>query len=70
MTTVQLLRRVRDQFPLPFFPEKGFGEDLIFCLRAKAVGAEIWCDASIKLGHAGTAIYTEEHFRSFNGNSI
>lgn len=69
MTAVPMLRRVREQFPLPFFPEKGFGEDLIFCLKAKAAGAEIWCDASIKLGHVGTAVYTEEFFRNFNGLS-
>lgn len=60
MTSVPMLRRVRDQFPLPFFPQQGFGEDLIFCLRAKAAGAEIWCDSSIKLGHVGTAVYDEE----------
>ncbi len=69
MTTVPMLRRIRDRFPLPFFPEQGFGEDLAFCLRAKAAGAVIWCDASIKLGHVGTAIYTEEFFRNFNGLS-
>ena len=67
MTAVPMLRRVKEKFPLPFFPESGFGEDLAFCLRAKAAGAEIWCDASIKLGHAGTATYDEETFRSIRG---
>ena len=67
MTAVPMLRRVKEKFPLPFFPEPGFGEDLAFCLRAKAAGAEIWCDASIKLGHAGTATYDEETFRSIRG---
>ncbi len=63
MTTTDLLRRVRDRFGLPFWPDAGFGEDFSFCLRAKEVGAEIWCDSSIKVGHAGTAIYDEETYR-------
>lgn len=67
MTTVDLLRRIKTRFPLLFFPENGFGEDLAFCLRAKAVGATIWCDASIKLGHAGIAIFNEEVFRNSQG---
>ena len=64
MTSVPMLRRVKDQFPLPFFPQQGFGEDLIFCLRATAAGAEIWCDSSIKVGHVGTAVYDEDTWRS------
>ena len=66
MTSVPMLRRIKEQFPLPFFPERGFGEDLAFCLRAKAAGAVIWCDASIKLGHVGTAIYDEETYRQIH----
>lgn len=67
MTAVPMLRRVKEKFPLPFFPESGFGEDLVFCLRAKAAGAEIWCDASIKLGHEGTAVFDEELWRKQQG---
>ena len=57
MVTVDLIRRVRDQFGLPFSPAAGFGEDLSFCLRAREVGAEIWCDPGVKLGHIGVAYY-------------
>ena len=57
MVTVDLIRRVRDQFGLPFSPAAGFGEDLSFCLRAREVGTEIWCDPSVKLGHIGVAYY-------------
>ena len=63
MTTVSLLERVRDRFGLPFFPAEGFGEDFAFCRRARALGAEIWCDSSIKGGHEGVAILDESAWR-------
>lgn len=64
MMTTDLLRRTRDAYGLPFAPASGFGEDLSFCLRATELGATLWCDSSIKLGHAGLAIYNEESFRA------
>ena len=67
MMTAALLRRVKETFPLPFFPEAGFGEDFAFCLRARKKGCTIWCDASIKLGHGGAAIYDEESYRKLRG---
>ena len=63
MMTVDLLRRIRERFPLPFFPAEGFGEDLAFCLRAREIGTTIWCDSSIKLGHTGIAIFNEEVYQ-------
>ena len=60
MMTTELLRAVRDRFGLPFSPMPGFGEDLSFCLRVEELGREIWCDSSIRLGHAGSAVFTEE----------
>ena len=60
MMTTQLLRDVRDAFGLPFFPAQGFGEDLAFCRRAAELGRTIWCDSSIKLGHAGSTVFDEE----------
>ena len=67
MMTVDLIRRVRDRFGLPFFPAQGFGEDLAFCRRVSALGEEIWCDSSIKLGHVGLSIIDEDTYRSLNG---
>ena len=64
MMTTDLLRRVRDAYGLPFFPVSGFGEDLAFCLRVSELGATIWCDASIKLGHVGLAVYDEKMYRT------
>lgn len=60
MTTVQLLRDVREQFGLPFSPALGLGEDLSFCVRAAQLGVKMWCDPAIKAGHIGTKIYTQE----------
>ena len=64
MTTTDLLRRIRERFGAPFSPMGGFGEDLAFCQRAQAVGAELWCDSTIKCGHIGLATYSEETFSS------
>ena len=67
MMTTDLIRRVRDAYGLPFFPSLGFGEDLAFCMRVGWLGREIWCDSSIKCGHAGTAIYSEDSWRKLQG---
>ena len=63
MMTTELLRRLQAAYGLPFTPLPGFGEDLSFCLRVRELGAEMWCDSSIKLGHAGMTVYTEADFR-------
>lgn len=63
MTTVTLLRKVRDKYGLPFSPVAGFGEDLSFCLRARELGTELWCDSGIKVGHVGTSVYDEALYK-------
>ena len=63
MCSVDLIRRVRDQFFLPFSPILGFGEDLSFCLRVKELGVKMYCDPTIKIGHVGLAVYTEDVYR-------
>lgn len=69
MTSVDLLRRVRDQLGMPFAPEAGFGEDLAFCLRARQLGAEIWIDSTIKCGHVGMAVFDEDTYRAVSGSN-
>ena len=59
MMTVDLVRRIFEAHGAPFSPLPGFGEDLSFCIRAHNVGAEMYCDSSIKLGHVGQSIITE-----------
>lgn len=59
MMTVDLVRRIFEAYGAAFSPLPGFGEDLSFCIRANAVGTEMYCDSSIKLGHIGQSIITE-----------
>ena len=62
MMTVDVLKRIRDHFGLPFSPAIGFGEDLSFCMRAKELGIPIWCDSSIKLKHIRHYEVSEEDY--------
>lgn len=63
MTSVDLLRRVREKYGLPFSPRIGFGEDFSFCMRAAELGVQMYCDSSIKVGHIGYAEFTEESYK-------
>ena len=65
---VGLLKRVWDKYGLPFSPALGLGEDISFCWRAKQLGAKLYCDSSVKLGHIGYTVYSEEtYFNQING---
>lgn len=57
--TTSLLKRVVDKFGMPFSPILGFGEDLSFCTRARQIGAALWCDSRVKLGHVGQGTISE-----------
>lgn len=48
-----------------FTPVGNTGEDVAFCVRAAACGHKIWCDPSIKLGHAGHVLITEDFFKAY-----
>lgn len=63
MMTTELVRKVQEEFGYPFSPELGFGEDLTFCRHVLALGEEIVCDSSIKMGHVGQVIYDEEYYK-------
>lgn len=60
MTSVELIKRVAEKFGAPFMPAEGFGEDMSFCRRVKAIGAKMFCDSSVKMGHVGYRPITEE----------
>lgn len=45
---------------LTFQPYDGIGEDLSFCYRWGKAWGEIWCDPTIKCGHIGEYVFTEE----------
>jgi hypothetical protein len=49
--------------PAPFFTWDGLvGEDFRFCEDAKAAGNRVFVDTSVKIGHIGQQIITEETF--------
>ena len=50
-----------------FNPMKCVGEDLAFCYRARKSGYKIICDPSIKLGHVGHTVITEEFYNTYKG---
>lgn len=62
MMTTDLVKRVADKFGMPFSPILGFGEDLSFCSRARQIGAELYCDSRVKMGHVGLGTITEETY--------
>lgn len=47
----EILKTIREQRGLPFSPIYGLGEDLSFCVRARALGKVIVCDPTIHMGH-------------------
>lgn len=74
LITKRLLERIAGEFP-PYeervrrkppayfrWDEGGFGEDLTFCQNAKQAGGRIFVDTSIKIGHVGEIIITEDTF--------
>ena len=63
MTTIKLLKEVRDRFGLPFSPRLMFGEDVSFCMCAQEVGATLYCDSSIKVKHIGTILVDEDLYK-------
>ena len=53
----------KGQRPAPFFRwEEEYGEDFLFCREAKASGSKIFVDTSVKVGHVGEIVITEETF--------
>lgn len=73
LTSVQLLKRVWDNFGPAFSPMPWFGEDISFCRRVnmlydddyeeRGIRRSILCDSRIKCGHIGNFLYTEELFK-------
>ena len=55
MISTEIIKEVQRRFGQCFDPERidgtAFGEDLAFCWRVNAVGAEMWCEPTARLGH-------------------
>jgi GT2 family glycosyltransferase len=63
MACTLIKRRVFEQVPQPwFFPHKVLGEDLSFCVRARAAGFKIYCDTELICGHCNVETIGEAHY--------
>lgn len=62
----EVIMDVAGKFGRMFDPLPGMGEDISFCWRARECGYKIYCDSSLKMGHVGYAVITEEYFNAFN----
>lgn len=63
LTSVDIMRRVGEEFGTVFNPFEGMGEDMSFCLRAGKIGAKMLIDTTIKCDHIGQAVYNEEYYK-------
>lgn len=59
--------RYADKAPFIWFSEevyrgKHFSEDIVFCLRAKAVGSPVLVHTGVKVGHVKPRILTEDEY--------
>lgn len=70
MMTTDLIRRVGEKYGYPFSPVIALAEDLSFCWRAGQLGAALWCDSSIKLGHVGYFEITEDTYKRMEGEPV
>lgn len=61
----EIFVEVQKEFNAMFTPEKGLGEDLAFCWRARKLGYKVMCDPRITLGHIGYNIVTKDFFLSY-----
>lgn len=50
-----------------FLPEPKLGEDCAFCKRATALGYEIWCEPSARVGHVGAITIWPDDGPRFRG---
>lgn len=53
------------KFGYMFTPIGNVGEDIAFCWRARQVGYQVIADPSIKLGHVGHTIITEQFYKNY-----
>ena len=67
LVTVDLMKRVGQEFGSPFQPLEHMGEDMAFCLRAKKLGAKMLLDSRVKCGHMGVIEYNEAFYKMLNG---
>jgi len=65
MACCLIKREAFEKIPQPWFtPSNDFGEDLLFCLRAKQAKIPIFCDTTLICKHVSSYEVGEEHYAS------
>ena len=65
MMRTSVIQTILDRYHELFAPLPGYGEDLSFCIRARACGFDIHCDPKIQVGHKASTIVTGDSFEAF-----
>ena len=65
MMRTSILQPIVDRFHDLFAPLPGYGEDLSFCIRAKACGFKIHADPNLQIGHKGSMIISDDTFEAY-----
>lgn len=63
LTSVALLKRMKDRAGEPFTPMQGLTGELAFCWRVNQTGEKMYCDPAIRLGKIGTVECNETMYR-------
>ena len=63
LTSVALLKRMKDRTGEPFTPMQGLTGELAFCWRVNQAGEKMYCDPAIRLGKIGTVECNETMYR-------
>lgn len=69
LTDVNLLKEVFEKFGPAFAPFPWAGEDASFCYRVKQLGWPMYCDSSIRCGHIGQFVYTDNLLSTSGGDA-
>jgi GT2 family glycosyltransferase len=60
----EVFKAVMDKYKCyPFQPILGYGEDLSFCLRARACGYKMFIDNDLTIGHIGKVVVTKSAYQ-------
>jgi GT2 family glycosyltransferase len=70
MACTLIKRKVFETVQEPwFFPHKILGEDLSFCVRARAAGFRIYADTELICGHCNVETITNLHYEKWKENN-
>lgn len=70
LTSVPMLKDIKEKCGSVFIPIPGYGEDISACLRAKKLGYSVWCDSRVKLGHLAQTVMGEETFQELRRRAL